>query len=73
MDICELIIAPSRKNRRAVRAYEKAEFIKTDKTMSEFLLDEYVICYGKGDYGAEETLILVKRYKGTSIAGADTI
>lgn len=62
MDIRELIIAPSIKNTRAVRAYEKAGFKKTDKAMSEFLLDEYVTLFGDGDYGADETVILVKQF-----------
>lgn len=62
MDIRELIIAPSIKNIRAVRAYEKAGFKKTDKAMSEFLLDEYVTLFGDGDYGADETAILVKQF-----------
>ena len=63
MGIRELIIAPSIKNTRAVRAYEKAGFKKTDKAMSEFLSDEYVPLYGGGDYGVDETAILVKRFE----------
>lgn len=62
MDIRELIIAPSIKNTRAVRAYEKAGFKKTDKVMSEFLSDEYATLFGEGDYGVDETCILVKRF-----------
>lgn len=61
MGVCELIIAPSRKNIRAIKSYEKAGFKKTNKEMSEFLLDEYVSIYGEGDYGTNETIILVKR------------
>ena len=62
MGMRELIIAPSKRNTRAVRAYEKAGFVKTDKAMSEFLADEYVSVYGKGDHGMEDTAILVKRF-----------
>ena len=62
MGVHELIIAPSLKNARAVRAYEKAGFKKTGKPMSEFLTDEYVPLYGGGDYGPDETVILVKRF-----------
>lgn len=58
----ELIIAPSIKNTRAVKAYEKAGFKKTDKVMSDFLLDEYISLLGGGDYGADETVILVKQF-----------
>jgi len=62
MGISQLIIAPSNKNTRAVKAYEKAGFIKTDKSMSEFLLPNYVSLFSGGDYGADETVILVKRF-----------
>lgn len=57
MGISKLIIAPSAKNKRAVRSYEKSGFIKTDKPMSEFLLGEYVDDFGEGDYGEDETAI----------------
>lgn len=57
-----LILAPSRKNTRAVRAYEKAGFEKTNQAMSAFLADEYVPIFGDGDYGADETVILVKQF-----------
>lgn len=62
MDICELIMAPSRKNTRAIRTYKKAGFKQTDKPMSDFLLEEYVFLYGDGDYGKDETVILVKQF-----------
>lgn len=62
LGIRQLIIAPSAKNTRAVRAYEKAGFKKTDKPMCEFLSDAYVPVFGDGDYGAEETAILVKQF-----------
>lgn len=62
MGFRELIIAPSIKNTRAVRAYEKAGFKRTDKAVSDFLLDEYVTLLGDGDYGADETAVLVKQF-----------
>lgn len=61
LGIREMIMGPSIKNTRAVRAYEKAGFKKTDQPMSEFLADEYVDLFGGGDYGEDETAILVKR------------
>lgn len=62
MGACELIIAPSIRNKRAVKAYEKAGFVKTGKAMRTFLSDAYVSLYGGGDYGEDETVILVKRF-----------
>lgn len=62
MGISELIIAPSRKNLRAIRSYEKAGFKKSEKAMSEFLREEYVPLFGSGDYGTEETFIMSKRF-----------
>lgn len=62
MGIAQLIMAPSRRNKRAIRAYEKAGFQKTDKPMTDFLLDEYASLYGEGDYGTDETYIMVKRF-----------
>lgn len=62
MGMRELIIAPALKNVRAVKAYEKAGFIKTDKAMDTFLRDEYKTTFGGGDYGVDETVILVKQF-----------
>ena len=63
MNIRELIMGPSIKNTRAVRAYEKAGFQKADQPMSAFLLEEYVPLFGEGDYGAGETVVLRRRLK----------
>ena len=59
--ICELIIAPSVKNARAVKAYQKAGFQKSYKAMRDYLLEEYLLLYGDGDYGIDETALLVKQ------------
>ncbi|MDR1726183.1 MAG: GNAT family N-acetyltransferase, partial [Bacteroidales bacterium] len=63
MDINTLIIAPSGKNTRAIRAYEKVGFQRTDLPMSAFLRSEYISLYGEGDYGADGTVILVKKFE----------
>lgn len=63
MGIKEMIMAPSRKNTRAIRAYEKAGFRQTAQAMSDFLLPEYVALYGDGDYGKEGTAILLKQFQ----------
>jgi len=60
-----LIIAPATKNSVAVRSYEKAGFTKTTEPMTYFLLPQYVAKYGGGDYGENETVILVKATAGT--------
>lgn len=62
MGIDTLIMAPSIKNTRAIKAYGKAGFERTDKPMTDFLLDEYLPVFGAGDYGEGETAILVKRF-----------
>ncbi|MCC0640867.1 MULTISPECIES: hypothetical protein [unclassified Clostridioides] len=41
-------------------SYEKSGFKKSDKAMTDFLLDEYVSLYGAGDYVIDGTAILVK-------------
>jgi diamine N-acetyltransferase len=61
----EYIIRPSVKNYRAVRAYEKVGFKKVqenekEKMINEFLLPEFLSEYGDGDYGFEDTAILIK-------------
>lgn len=58
--ISELIIAPSAKNQRAVRAYEKAGFNPSEKRMAEFLQVDFISLYGSGDYGEEETVLMTK-------------
>lgn len=60
--ICKLIIAPSIKNTRAIKSYKKAGFTKSDNVMNDFLLEEYIALYGCGDYGTDETALLVKRF-----------
>jgi RimJ/RimL family protein N-acetyltransferase len=57
-----MIMGPSVRNQRAIRAYEKAGLVKTDRPMSEFLLDEYIPLYGDGDYGKDGTVVCVKRF-----------
>ncbi|MGL4695880.1 GNAT family N-acetyltransferase [Enterococcus larvae] len=60
--ISELIIAPAMQNKRAVRSYEKAGFTHSAKAMVDFLESNYVALYGSGDYGLEETALMVKSF-----------
>lgn len=62
----DYIIRPSKKNVRAVRAYEKAGFKKVlpsqkKSIVGDFLLPEFLSVYGDGDYGFEETEVLTRR------------
>ncbi|KJF26881.1 hypothetical protein TZ02_10810 [Clostridium aceticum] len=63
--IDRFIIRPSKRNERAVRAYEKAGFIKIkdadkQKIVQEYLLEEYWNIYGQGDYGTGDDIVLIK-------------
>lgn len=58
----KFIIRPSEKNTRAIRAYEKAGFRRVDDKMGavkSYLLPEYLDLYGDGDYGFDNTAVLV--------------
>ena len=55
-----LILAPSNKNSRAIKSYEKSGFERTNKMMSDFLSKDYQSLYGAGDYGVSGTAILIK-------------
>jgi RimJ/RimL family protein N-acetyltransferase len=61
-DIAEFIIRPSEKNIRAIRAYEKAGFSRAEdkeRAVKEYLLEGYLEKYGNGDYGFDDTAVLV--------------
>jgi RimJ/RimL family protein N-acetyltransferase len=62
LDFHIMIMGPSVRNQRAIRAYEKAGLVKTDQPMSEFLLHEYIPLYGDGEYGKDDTVVCVKRF-----------
>lgn len=62
MGVNELIMRPSKRNARAIKAYMKAGFEKTDKSPGDYLLEEYMPLYGAGDYGEGEDLLLVKQF-----------
>ena len=60
MGISELIMRPSAKNQRAVKAYNNAGFEVSNAEPSDYLLKEYIESYGDGDYGADATVTLIK-------------
>ncbi len=62
LGIHTLIMGPSVKNARAIRAYEKAGLFRTNQRMRDFLRPEYISVYGDGDYGEEQTAVCVKRF-----------
>jgi diamine N-acetyltransferase len=53
---------PSIKNIRAIKTYQKAGFEKSDKTPNMYLKNKYETLYGDGDYGVEQTALLIKVY-----------
>lgn len=64
-EVERFIIRPSKRNIRAVKAYEKAGFIKVldedkQKVVKEYLLDEYLELYGQGDYGIGDDIVLIR-------------
>ena len=65
MGIREVIMRPSVKNTRAIRAYQKAGFLESDKVPADYLLDEYLSRYGDGDYGAGQNALLIKQLEAT--------
>jgi len=62
MDIQKIIMAPSIKNPRAIQSYKKSGFVESTIPMKDYLLEEYVEDYGNGDYGIDDTVVLVKQY-----------
>ncbi|MCL2105636.1 MAG: GNAT family N-acetyltransferase [Oscillospiraceae bacterium] len=55
-----LIMRPSAKNARAVRAYNKAGFHKTEQPIGDFMPEEYLPAFAAGDYGPGGDVLLVK-------------
>jgi diamine N-acetyltransferase len=56
------IIRPSEKNNRAIRAYEKAGFERVEDKKTAilvFLQPEFVKKYGCGDYGYDDTAVMI--------------
>jgi RimJ/RimL family protein N-acetyltransferase len=62
LGIQKAIMAPAKKNTRAIASYKKAGFEESGEPMSAYLLEKYVPIYGGGDYGEEHTAVLVKRF-----------
>lgn len=65
-NIKDFIIRPAVKNARAVRAYEKVGFKKVEmadrkKTIGDYMLPEFITEYGEGDYGFEDTEVMIKK------------
>jgi RimJ/RimL family protein N-acetyltransferase len=62
LGIQKLIMAPAKKNTRAIASYKKAGFEESSEPMSAYLLEKYVPVYGGGDYGEEHTAVLTKTF-----------
>ena len=56
------LIRPSQKHTRAIAAYEKVGFTRTkdkERTIKEYLKNEFLDEFGPGDYGFENTAVLL--------------
>jgi len=62
LEINELIIRPSVKNINAIKSYKKSGFEESNMPACDYLLEEYLSLYGDGDYGENQTALLVKRF-----------
>jgi len=61
--INQYIIRPSNKNKNAIRAYEKAGFVKVLNLSEKFVNDTFVNGYVEGDYGIGNDILLIKDIK----------
>ncbi|MFS1015169.1 GNAT family N-acetyltransferase [Enterococcus casseliflavus] len=68
LGIQKLMMRPSRKNIAAVKSYEKAGFTQSSQDLADYLLEEYLTLYAEGDYGAEETVTLIKTFPSTALS-----
>jgi len=60
--INKFIIRPSEKNIRAIKAYEKVGFKRVkdkENAIKQYLVEKYIEKYGDGDYGFENTAVLI--------------
>ncbi|MCL2397211.1 MAG: GNAT family N-acetyltransferase [Defluviitaleaceae bacterium] len=66
LGITQLIMRPSVKNINAIRSYKKTGFKESNAPACDYLLEEYIPLYGDGDYGADETVLLIKQLLATN-------
>ncbi|MFZ5810716.1 MAG: GNAT family N-acetyltransferase [Thermodesulfobacteriota bacterium] len=55
-----VLIRPSKRNARAIRAYAKSGFGPMPGQIADYMLPEYLASYGDGDFGIEETYNLTR-------------
>lgn len=63
LKINKFLIRPSKKNIPAIKSYQKAGFSKVNNkkvVISEYLLPEYLEEYADGDYGFENTSVMIR-------------
>lgn len=63
LNVNKFLIRPSNKNIPAIKSYQKAGFSKTNNkktVIDEYLLPEYLEEYADGDYGFENTAVMIR-------------
>ena len=57
-----MMMRPSARNKRAVRAYGKAGFVPSTEPIEAYMPPAYLPIFGDGDYGPQGDALLVKRF-----------
>ena len=62
LGVNELIMRPSARNARAIRAYNKAGFLPAAQPIEHYMAAEYLPTFAAGDYGPGGDVLLVKTF-----------
>jgi RimJ/RimL family protein N-acetyltransferase len=60
LELKQFIIRPSKENKNAIKAYEKAGFVRGSDLTDELIQDTFMDGYGDGDYGIGNDVLLIK-------------
>ena len=62
LGVNQLIMRPSAKNKNAIKSYKKAGLEESGAQPQDYMLEECLDMYGDGDYGEDETALLIKNF-----------